>query len=175
MVYGFVERYDGYINVESELGLGTSFCFYLPRCRSANVAPKTSTDDTSQLTGSGSILVVEDEVELQQLAREYLVDLGYSVFTAENAAKALEILSQENIDLLFSDVVMPGGMNGYKLAQQATQSQPQLKVLLTSGFTSKAIAKNSQNKFSENLLSKPYRQADLAKRIRLVLDKQAVS
>jgi len=175
MVYGFVERYDGYINLESELGIGTSFCFYLPRCRSANVTPKTSTEDTSVLTGSGSILVVEDEVELLQLAREYLMDLGYSVFTAENAAQALEILSQENIDLLFSDVVMPGGMNGYELAQQATQSQPQLKVLLTSGFTSKSIVQNGHKKFSENLLSKPYRQTDLAKRIRLVLDKQSVS
>lgn len=172
MVYGFVERYEGYINVESEPGLGSSFCFYLPRCDAANVALKTSDDDTSQLTGSSSILVVDDEVELLQLAREYLLDLGYSVFTTENAAEALEILSQENIDLLFSDVVMPGGMNGYELAQQATQIQPQLKVLLTSGFAAKSIAQNDLQKFSENLLSKPYRRDDLAKRIRLVLDKQ---
>lgn len=174
MVYGFVERYDGCINVESELDLGTSFCFYLPRCDTAIVALKTSTDNTGQFTGTGSILVVDDEVELLQLAREYLTDLGYSVFTAENATRALEILSQENIDLLFSDVVMPGCMNGYELAQQATQILPTLKVLLTSGFTAKSIAQNGLQKFSENLLSKPYRKVDLAKRIRHVFDKQAV-
>ena len=175
MVYGFVERYDGYINVESELGLGTSFCLYLPRCDTANVAVKTSTDNTGQLTGTDSILVVDDEVELLQLARDYLIDLGYSVYTAENATRALEILSQKNIDLLFSDVVMPGGMNGYELAQKATQILPTLKVLLTSGFTAKSIAQNGLQKFSENLLSKPYSKVDLAKRIRHVLDRQAVS
>ena len=174
MVYGFVERYDGYINVESELGLGTSFCIYLPRCDTTNVALKTSNDNTGQLTGTGSILVGDDEVELLQLARDYLIDLGYSVYTAENATRALEILSQENIDLLFSDVVMPGGMNGYELAQQATQILPTLKVLLTSGFTAKSIAQNGLQKFSENLLSKPYSKVDLAKRIRHVLDRQAV-
>ncbi len=174
MVYGFVERYDGYINVESELGLGTSFCIYLPRCDTTNVALTISTDNTGQLTGTGSILVVDDEVELLQLAREYLIDLGYSVYTAENATRALEILSQKNIDLLFSDVVMPGGMNGYELAQQATQILPTLKVLLTSGFTAKSIAQNGLQKFSENLLSKPYSKVDLAKRIRHVLDRQAV-
>ncbi len=171
MVYGFAERFDGYLEAYSELGAGTSFQLYLPSSTAVQSADDTDTQEPEMPTGNETILVVDDEADLLQLACQYLSDLGYHIYHAENAAKALEILTEENnIDMLFSDVVMPGGTNGYQLAQQATQQRPDLKVLLTSGFTSKTIAQNGQAMFSEHLLNKPYRKAELAQRVRRVLD-----
>ena len=172
MVYGFIQRYDGYIKVYSELGVGTSFHLYLPRTTATeSTSEHINIQDIYLPIGNESILIVDDETDLLDLAAQYLSELGYHVHKAKSAAQALEILSNnEDIDLLFSDVVMPGGMNGYELAQQSTQLRPNLQVLLTSGFTSKTIAKNSLAKFSANLLNKPYQKIDLAQRIRLVLD-----
>lgn len=172
MVYGFTERYGGYIKVHSELGVGTSFHLHLPRSTTSKPANVNNTEESRLLTGNEAILVVDDEADLLQLACQHLSDLGYHVYKAENAARALKILSEEkNIELLFSDVVMPGGINGYELAQQATQQRPNLKVLLTSGFTSKTISQNELAKFSRHLLSKPYRKTELADRVRKILDR----
>ncbi len=179
MVYGFAKRYRGHIKLYSEPGVGTTIRLYLPRTR----APKPDVSNQDSLpaplaTGNESILIVDDEVGLLQLADQYLSSLGYRTQLAGNAAQALEILkADDNIDLLFSDVVMPGGMNGYELAQQATQlarlrHRPEPKVLLTSGFTSKTMVHNGLARFSTHLLSKPYRKHDLAQRIRLILDEK---
>ena len=172
MVYGFIQRYDGYIKVYSELGVGTSFHLYLPRTTATeSTSESINIQDIYLPTGNESILIVDDETDLLELAAQYLSELGYHVHKAENAVQAIEILSNnDDIDLLFSDVVMPGGMNGYELAQQSTQLRPNLQVLLTSGFTSKTIAQNGFEKFSKNLLNKPYQKIDLAQRIRFVLD-----
>ncbi len=176
MVYGFAKRYNGYIKVYSEPGVGTSIRLYLPRSSAGEAAVNDNDSQKTQLpTGSESILIVDDEVDLLQIADRYLSELGYTTFQAENAAQSLEILEkEERIDLIFSDVVMPGGMNGYELAQQATLKRPNLKVLLTSGFTLKTIAHNGLARFSSNILSKPYRKADLAQRVRMVLDEESV-
>ncbi len=172
MVYGFMKRYGGYIRVYSELGMGTTMCLYLPRSTASESAATISNREEVELpAGSETILIVDDEVDLLQLTDQYLSDLGYRTRTAENAAQALAILAgDEKFDLLFSDVVMPGGMNGYELAQQATQQWPNLKVLLTSGFTSKTMARNGLARFSAHLIGKPYRKDDLAQRIRRMLD-----
>ncbi|VAW69184.1 Sensory box histidine kinase/response regulator [hydrothermal vent metagenome] len=172
MVYGFMERNDGYIKIYSEPDIGTSIRLYLPRARSVtNTEVNPHNDDTNLPTGTESILIVDDEADLLQLADQYLSDLGYHIYTAENARQAILILAAEkNIHLLFSDIVMPGGINGYELAQQATELCENIKVLLTSGFTSKTITNSGLTHFASNILSKPYRKADLAKRIRLVLD-----
>ena len=123
--------------------------------------------------GQETILVVDDEEGLLELAQELLEAQGYHVLTALNGKEALEQLDKDpTIDLLFSDVVMPGDINGYELAEQATASRPQLKVLLTSGYTQKALAHNGQARFNANLLSKPYSQTGLAKRVRAMLDGQ---
>jgi PAS domain S-box-containing protein len=111
MVYGFVRRYDGCIQVDSAPGVGTTICLYLPHCTdsgsAAVIAPNSN--ELELPTGSETILIVDDEVELLQLADQYLSALGYRTFTAENAAQALKVLTgDEKIDLLFSDVVMPG-------------------------------------------------------------------
>jgi PAS domain S-box-containing protein len=177
MVYGFVKRYKGYIKVYSEPGIGTTFRLHLPR----SVSPKNIPGDLNALKtdlpgGNESILIVDDETDLLELAKNYLFDLGYRTFVAKNAHQALQVLARESsINLLFSDVVMPGGMNGYELAKKTSEEYPHIKVLLTSGFTSKTIAQNGLARFSTNLLDKPYRKADLAVRVRLVLDEKSDS
>ncbi len=172
MVYGFVKRFGGYIKIYSEPGNGTTIRLYLPRSTESEINTVTHDNRETELpTGSESILIVDDEVNLLELADQYLSGLGYSTCLAENASQALDILNErKDFDLLFCDVVMPGGTNGYELAQKATQLRPGLKVLLTSGFTSKTLTGNSLAHFSAHLLGKPYRKADLAQRIRRVLD-----
>ncbi|VAX12807.1 diguanylate cyclase/phosphodiesterase (GGDEF & EAL domains) with PAS/PAC sensor(s) [hydrothermal vent metagenome] len=172
MVYGFVKRYGGHIKIYSEPGVGTSIRLYLP-CSSANESALVinNTDESDFPRGCETILIVDDEIDLLHLAEYYLNDLGYQTHLAENGQQALEILAKEKgIDLLFSDVVMPGGINGYELAQQVTEFWPHIKVLLSSGFTSKTVAHNGLARFAVYLLNKPYRKADLAQRIRRVLD-----
>lgn len=172
MIYGFVKRYGGYIKLYSEPNLGTTIRLYLPRSDASESEDIIESLDATDIPhGNESILIVDDEDDLLQLANQYLSDLGYHTSVAKNATQALEILAGDNeFDLLFSDVVMPGGMNGYELAQAAVQAHPAMKVLLTSGFTSKTTAHNGLAKFSAHLLDKPYRKKDLAQRIRHLLD-----
>ena len=172
MVYGFVKRFDGFIKIYSELGAGTSIHLYLPRAAALKAdIMSTAMDDAELPQGNETVLIVDDEVDLLNLAKNHLTALGYKVYMAENASQALDILNRQNdINLLFSDVVMPGGMNGFELAQRATEDKPELKVLITSGFTSKTIEQAGHSLFSAHILSKPYRKADLAQHIRTVLD-----
>ncbi len=182
MVFGFVRRSRGHIKCYSEVGVGTTFHLYLPRANlsTANGEVKQSEQSGEQVEmlphGTESILVVDDEINLVELAREFLEALGYNVYTANDGKQALEILAKEpTIDLLFSDVVMPGGLNGYQLAQQATTiskkaGHPGLKVLLTSGYTGKAVFHDEQKLFQASLLGKPYNQSELAIRVRAILD-----
>ena len=172
MVFGFVKRSRGHIKVYSEPGIGTTVRLYLPRSESEKI-PGVHQDDSPihMPRGNETLLVVDDEDELLELAHHCLEKLGYRVFTARDGKQALEIIEAEkSIDLLFSDVVMPGGMNGYELAEKATVLRPELKVLLTSGYTEKAIAHNGQARFSANLLSKPYTQVGLAQRLRALAE-----
>jgi len=173
MVYGFVKRYGGYIEIYSELTVGTTFCIKLPRATISTPATIIDNFDENKLpTGSETILIVDDEIDLLQLAEQYLHELGYRILTANNAAQAINILEKnKTIDLLFSDVIMPGGVNGYELAQQAAKLKPDLKILLTSGFTAKTMTYKRLSRFASQVLNKPYRKDALAQRIRLELDK----
>ncbi len=172
MVYGFAKRSNGYVKVYSEVGIGTTFRLFLPRTiDETEQAPQTNTTETLSSQGHETILVVDDENDLLDLARDHLEEAGYKIYTATRGSEALAILKSINdINLLFSDVVMPGGMNGYELAEQSNKLNPGLKVLFTSGFTNKAAARNSQTRFSANILTKPYSRDDLMKRIREILD-----
>lgn len=115
------------------------------------------------------ILVVEDDVAVLEMAVESLSDLGYQTLTAEDAQSALAILrSNARIDILFSDVVMPGGMNGVQLSVEAKRLRPQLKVLLSSGYTGAALGQSGVPEDTP-ILSKPYRREDLAQKLRMVL------
>lgn len=172
MVFGFVNRTGGTIKVYSEIGIGTTFCIYLPRAEAKEQTLKENIVPTKVMQrGQETILAVDDEASLLSLAYEVLTNLGYKVLTANNASQAEGIFAAEpNIDLLFSDVVMPGGMNGFELAEKLVGERPQLKVLLTSGYTEKAIARNGQARFKANMLSKPYTLTDLAQKVRDLLD-----
>ncbi|MEH6825984.1 MAG: response regulator [Motiliproteus sp.] len=171
MVFGFVKRSRGHINVYSELGVGTTFRIYLPRAEGLEVSDSALGEPTKKLPrGHETILVVDDEKALLELAQKFLQKQGYRVITAESGQQALQWLAIEPvIDLLFSDVVMPGGINGYQLAEQALASHPKLRVLLTSGYTEKAVAQNGQAHFMADLLSKPYDLKELAARVRNTL------
>jgi len=181
MVYGFVQRSGGHIKVYSEPDKGSTFRMYFPRAveGSHDVKDTKSAIDDSLPRGEETVLIVDDEEGLLKVAALYLGDLGYKTRTASSSKLALRQLQQVNqIDLLFSDVVMPGGMDGYDLAKAALKSCPDLKVLLTSGFTSKR--ENAINgdvamfaRLSENLLNKPYNQSELAVAVRSALDGDA--
>jgi len=169
MVFGFISRSDGHINVESKLDIGTIFHLYLPRSEGQNQSENIKDVKLSLFPkGSETVLVVDDEEEMIEIAKELLISLGYQVFTANNGNEALaQLATHSSISLLFSDVVMPGGINGFELAEQAMKNHPNIKVLLTSGHTEKAkIIADSKI----NLLTKPYRLDELANRIRFLLD-----
>jgi len=174
MVFGFVKRAKGHITLDSKPGVGTTFQLYLPRTEGEEQPPPpVSYDEPLDRSPKGheTILAVDDELELLELVEELLQSLGYRVLTASNGKQALERLAENpNITLLFSDVVMPGMLSGYQLAQQATADRPDLKVLLASGYTEKAVADSDQERFNVHLLKKPYTELELAQRLRLLLD-----
>lgn len=171
MVFGFVKQSGGHAKIYSELGEGTSIKIYLPRSHGAGEAAYEPAGAAPESTGTGHILVVEDDELVRQNVLHQLADLGYHVTGAENGAKALHILkADESIDLLFTDVVMPGGMNGRQLAEAAAKLRPGLKVLFTSGYTENAIVHQGRLDRGVQLLSKPYRREELAAKIRKVME-----
>jgi signal transduction histidine kinase/CheY-like chemotaxis protein len=172
MVYAFVKRSNGYIKCNSEIGVGSTFLIYLPREKSDQKRTKKDNKKTELLPRGGeTILVVDDEIALMEMAQDILESVGYHVLTACNGADALEILSNSpEIDLLFSDVVMPNGMNGYELSEQATNKQSDLKVLLTSGITEDLVPHKSHSANKGKLLKKPYNLSQLVKQVRSTLD-----
>jgi len=170
MVFGFIKQSGGHINVYSEVGVGTTFRLYLPRHYLALEAP----DTTPEIVGTGgneTILAVEDDPGIRRLVRIDLTSFGYKVLMAENAADALQILeSGERVDLLFSDIVMAGKIDGLALARLVRQRWPAIRILLTSGFPDTDIDDGSQMGENFTLLSKPYRKPELAKALRDALD-----
>jgi len=117
-----------------------------------------------------TILVVDDEVVLLALAQEQIEDLGYTVYAASNGQQALELLAKhDEIDLMFSDVIMPNDMNGYELAVKAMELRPDLKLLLASGFTAEVMKQKGLASFEVEVLRKPYRYEELSKKLREIL------
>ncbi len=172
-VYGFVRQSGGQVSVDSTPGQGARFEIRLPRSSVAACAPVTKAHPPAVIGGNERILVVEDDPHVLALTEEGLTALGYAVTTADSANVALDILQRKDkIDLLFSDVVMPGGMTGFQLAQRARQLRPRLKVLLTSGYVGDA-AKAWGDTFP--LLDKPYESPALAARLRAILDSDATA
>jgi PAS domain S-box-containing protein len=171
MVHGFIKQSGGYSKIYSEPGKGTTIRIYLPRALHGDVSePDTLYSDMP--TGDKEvILVVEDNAGIRDLAVRHLESLGYRTISAADGVSALAIIkSGALVDLLFTDVVMPGGLDGRALAAAARQLQPGLKILFTSGFTAAAASASIKGGFGLNLLSKPYRKSDLARRIRTMLD-----
>jgi signal transduction histidine kinase/CheY-like chemotaxis protein len=170
MVYGFVKQSNGHIRIYSEEGHGTTVKLYLPQAAGVADALPAEADISEIERGDESILIVEDDA----LVREYVVAqisrLGYDTLAASNGAEALAIINgPERIDLLFTDVIMPGSMNGRQLAIEAQKRRPKLKVLFTSGYTENAIVHHGRLDAGVLLLPKPYISYDLARLIRTAL------
>jgi signal transduction histidine kinase len=171
-VFGFARSADGQVKIYSEPGVGTTVRLYLPK--SARIARPTEADlsvlPVRAARGDEVVLVVEDDEQVLELAVEGLADLGYAVVTATNAAQALEIIrGGQRIDVLFSDIIMPGGMNGVQLSVEARRIRPGLKVLLTSGYTASTLAVQHELPEPLELLGKPYGRNELGNKLRLVI------
>jgi PAS domain S-box-containing protein len=176
MVYGFVKQSGGHVKIYSEEGQGTAVKIYLPRVLLAAAAPTATTMLERIPTGSETILVVEDDGPVREYVTIQLGELGYVVHEAEDGPAALRMLEDvERVDLLLTDVVMPGGMNGRQLAERAQALQPGLKVLYTSGYTEDAIIHHGRLDPGVQLLTKPFRKVELARKVRAVLDAPASS
>ena len=173
MVYGFVKQSGGHIAIASDPGHGTTVRIYLPRASAtgSTAEPATPTD-ASRPAGSETILVVEDNEHMRRTVVAQLLSLGYQVLAAENGDMALRILDQREprVDLLFTDVVMPGKLDGYTLAASAIAYRPGIKILLTSGFPGDALRRDDKQIPDLRLLAKPYRRDELTRAIRAVLD-----
>jgi signal transduction histidine kinase/DNA-binding response OmpR family regulator len=168
-VYGFVSQSDGEVRLESAPGQGTAFHLMLPASGAEVEAPRREGPPAKVIGGAEKILLVEDDATVLALTLDVLTGLGYQVKTATNAAEALAALqANADIDLLFTDVVMPGGVNGLSLARTARELRPNLRVLLTSGFVGEGRAIDGRE---FPLLDKPYETAVLAATLRKLLDR----
>jgi PAS domain S-box-containing protein len=173
MVYGFAKQSNGHLTIYSEPGLGTTVRIYLPAGSTTLVrAPQAQpTEQEVALHSRETVLVVEDDPFVRNFAVSTLEGLGYHVLSAVDAQGALSRINQgERIDILFTDVVMPGNVNGLQLAEQAKQIVPNLKVLLTSGYALETLAARGRLPQGVTILHKPYRKADLVKRLSEILE-----
>jgi PAS domain S-box-containing protein len=169
-VYGFVQQSRGAITVESAPGRGTRISIYIPRHigKTNHVAANGESAGIKKPSGSGIILVVDDEKSLAAMAAEILESHGYRVFTANSGIDALKILEQEPVDLVLSDIVMPG-MDGYQLATQIAQQYPAIKIQLTSGYTDQRDP-GAHTELHKNRLHKPYTSAVLLQTVKALLE-----
>ncbi|USX24352.1 ATP-binding protein [Oxalobacteraceae bacterium OTU3CINTB1] len=176
MVFGFVKQSGGHVSIASEVGAGTTVRLYLPRCpeAAAEAAPAAGEGEGEPaLAGGGeTVLVVEDNDAVRDIAVEMLGELGYTVLEAPDAVGAMEIVdSGVPIDLLFTDVIMPGPLRSPELARRARSKLPGLAVLFTSGYAENAIVHDGRLDPGLELLGKPYTRQALARKIRLVLER----
>jgi PAS domain S-box-containing protein len=171
MVFGFVKQSNGHIKIYSELGHGTTVKIYLPRATGLSDTLVESPISTTVKGGVETILVVEDDTLVRRYVITQIESLGYKTFESARASEALQIIDGTcHIDLLFTDVIMPGSMNGRQLVDAAIERRPGLKTLFTSGYTENAIVHHGRLDSGVLLLTKPYRKSDLARMIRLALD-----
>jgi PAS domain S-box-containing protein len=170
MVYGFARQSHGHVKIYSEPGHGTTVSLYLPRSKDAVVAESVAPTGLPIARPGERILVVEDNSAVRAMALQQIRDLGYEVVEANDGPAALAVLDKgERFDLLFTDIIMPGGLSGGDLARAARARDPSIKVLLTSGFADGMRSGLRADEF-RHLLNKPYRQSDLAEKLRQVLD-----
>ena len=172
MVYGFVKQSGGHVTIYSEEGRGTTVKLYFPRHLSSGAIPDDKIDEPEFPSASENevVLIVEDNEDVRTFGVTVLSELGYQVLQAADAETALSILrSDRRIDLLFTDVVLPG-QTGRALAEESTIVRPKLKVLFTTGYSRNAIVHHGRLDRGVRLLQKPYTFAQLASRVREVLD-----
>jgi len=173
MVYGFVRQSGGHITLYSEPGLGTTVKLYFPSAEGVETADEPPAPMAEDLRGSETVLLVEDDSMVRRHVEGLLAGLGYRTIVAENGAAALALLGAgERVDLVFTDMVMPGGMSGRDLAEAARRLRPEVKILFTSGYTNEMFARSTPGAIepAAHFLAKPYRRRDLAGKLRAVFD-----
>ena len=162
MVYGFAKQSDGYVEIISEEDQGTTVSLYLPLFAGKESEEETSMPEAEPVYGEGRILAVEDNPELRDIMTTSLQENGYQVVVATDGEDAIQILkSDKSFDLLFTDVVMPGGINGVDLAETVREMCPGIRVLFPSGFTEKSLALTGNLKVGSSLIRKPYKRSEL--------------
>jgi len=170
MVFGFAKQSNGHIKIYSEEGHGTTVKLYLPRATGLHTTAAEPLASSSIEGGHEVVLVVEDDALVRRYVITQIESLGYTTLEASNAAEAMTIINTDaTIDLLFTDVIMPGSMNGRQLVDEALKRRPLLKTLFTSGYTENAIVHHGRLDSGVLLLAKPYRKSDLARMIRQAL------
>lgn len=173
MVYGFVRQSGGHITLYSEIGHGTSFGLYFPVLEAEGEA-QDAPDDTETVPSKGTgqtILVVEDNPKVRRLSVQRIRDLGYQTLEASTGDSAFDMLQGgAQVDALFSDLVMPGALNGYDLAAKVKELFPSIKILLTSGYASDVVTGRLGGSGDYDVLHKPYRQAELAQRLQALFE-----
>ncbi len=171
MVHGFIKQSECHITIESEVGRGTTVKIYMPR----NVDEITSAEQKSTaeiaLIGNEHILVIEDDEDLRAIPVASLRDMGYQVDEAKNGEEAIDLSkSEKRYDLLFTDIVLPGGMNGVEIAKQLRIIQPGIKVVYTTGYAEDSLSNIELQELDSAFIKKPYRQVEMLKMIRMELD-----
>ena len=171
MVHGFAKQSGGTIHIDSEVGKGTVINLYLPQAKEVTATHEDTLLNISMPGGKETILVVEDDTDLRATTTLNLHRLGYNVLEACNGSAALRILEDsQHVDMLFTDVIMPGGVLGSELAQRARKIKPGIQVLLTTGYMGDATLSRAGSLQKEEVLAKPYRNEQLALKLRYMLD-----
>ena len=174
MVYGFAKQSNGHLTIGSEEGHGTTVKLYMPRSEE-DVGQNDIKEKVHELArGIERILVVEDDENVRESAVNILSERGYEIVVAVDGKEAIKHLNDgQHFDLLFTDVVLPGGIDGIEIAEQAKQLQPDIKVLFTSGYAENSIVHNGELDPSVTFVNKPYRRAELLEKVRHILDQRA--
>ena len=167
-VYGFAKQSGGFVTVESEIDVGTHVTIHLPKAKAPELSTETLPPAPARVTGSATILLVEDDAAVRAITSEMLRDLGYTVQEAGTGPAALEILDDYRFDIVFSDVILPHGMSGVNLAAEIRRRRPNLPILLTSGYTAQHLDVQANHGLS--ILRKPYNEAALSEAINKALN-----
>jgi CheY-like chemotaxis protein len=189
MIYGFVKQSGGHVKIYSEVGHGTTVKLYLPRLKVKQELPPllkpAETNDSPEILAVSDtavagqkmrVLVVEDNESVREVAAAMVEEMGFEVMTASNGAEGLQIIEADNsIDLLLSDVIMAGGMNGPELAAKAIKLRPDLRVLFMSGYAPGSVRQMQDLPDTIDLVNKPFTRADLTEKVRRALSQNAAA
>jgi CheY-like chemotaxis protein len=171
MVYGFAKQSGGIVQIDSVLDHGTTVSFYLPIVADLLHPVTMDTPRAFNANLDGTVLVVDDEADLLEVAVLYLEEMGFKVFQAKDGASALKMIALHGeIDLILADIVMPGGMNGVELVQKACVLRPAIKIIYSSGFPEEALAERTLSLSDGPLLRKPYQRADFIAMVQRVME-----